>query len=102
MSDKGKFQQNVRFNAIDPDGRIVECETLFTFQNTENSKSYIVYTDGKLDDDGNTLVYASAYVPADVEYSEKSGVAAISLIPIEDEGEWTIVEKLVNEANDQA
>ncbi len=102
MSDKGKFQQNVRFNAIDPDGRIVECETLFTFENTENGKSYIVYTDNKLDEDGNTLVYASAYVPADVEYNEQSGMAAISLIAIEEEGEWAVVEKLINEANDQA
>lgn len=102
MSDKGKFQQNVRFNAINPDGLIVECETLFTFQNTDSDKSYIVYTDNKVDEEGNTLVYASAYVPADVEYNEQSGMAAISLIPIEEEGEWTMVEKLIEEANDQA
>lgn len=102
MSDKSKFQQNVRFNAINPDGRIVECETLFTFQNTDNGKSYIVYTDNQVDEDGNTVVYASEYVPADVEYNEQSGMAAISLIPIEEEGEWAMVEKLIEEANDQA
>lgn len=102
MSDKSKFQQNVRFNAINPDGRVVECETLFTFQNTDNGKSYIVYTDNQVDEDGNTVVYASGYVPADVEYNEQSGMAAISLIPIEEEGEWAMVEKLIEEANDQA
>lgn len=31
-SNKTKFQQNVRFNAITPEGMLVECETLFTFK----------------------------------------------------------------------
>lgn len=98
MGDKEKFQQNVHFNAITPEGRLVECETLFTFENTENGKSYIVYTDNQVDEEGNINVYASIYHPSEVEYSEESNMAAISLIAIETEEEWVLVEQLLNEA----
>lgn len=72
-TNKGKFQQNVHFNAITPEGMLVECETLFTFENAETNRSYIVYTDNRTDDEGNTTVYASIYDPASVEYNEGAG-----------------------------
>lgn len=97
-SNKTKFQQNVRFNAITPEGMLVECETLFTFENTETGRSYIVYTDNKTDEDGNTTVYASIYDPTAVEFNEISGLAALSLIPIEAEEEWNLVEQLLQDA----
>lgn len=97
-SNKTKFQQNVRFNAITPEGMLVECETLFTFENTETGRSYIVYTDNKTDEDGNTTVYASIYDPAAVEFNESSGLVALSLIPIETEEEWNLVEQLLQDA----
>ena len=95
-SNKTKFQQNVHFNAITPEGMLVECETLFTFESTETGRSYIVYTDNTTDEDGNTTVYASIYDPAAVEFNENSGLAA--LIPIETEEEWQIVEQILQEA----
>lgn len=98
MSDKEKFQQNVHFNAITPEGRLVECETLFTFQNSENGNAYIVYTDNQTDEEGNTNVYASIYKPSEVEYNEDTNMAAISLIAIETEEEWEMVQKLLDEA----
>ena len=97
-TNKGKFQQNVHFNAITPEGMLVECETLFTFENAETNRSYIVYTDNRTDDEGNTTVYASIYDPASVEYNEASWMAALSLIPIESEEEWAVVEQLLEEA----
>ena len=97
-SNKTKFQQNVRFNAITPEGMLVECETLFTFENTETGRSYIVYTDNKIDEDGNTTVYASIHDPAAVEFNENSGLAALCLIPIEAEEEWNLVEQLLQDA----
>lgn len=97
-SNKTKFQQNIHFNAITPEGMLVECETLFTFESTETGRSYIVYTDNTTDEDGNTTVYASIYDPAAVEFNENNGLAALSLIPIETEDEWLIVEQILQEA----
>ena len=97
-SNKTKFQQNIHFNAITPEGMLVECETLFTFESTETGRSYIVYTDNTTDEDGNTTVYASIYDPAAVEFNENSGLAALPLIPIETEDEWLIVEQILQEA----
>ena len=97
-SNRTKFQQNIHFNAITPEGMLVECETLFTFESTETGRSYIVYTDNATDEDGNTRVYASIYDPAAVEFNENSGLAALSLIPIETEDEWLIVEQILQEA----
>ena len=97
-SNKTKFQQNVHFNAITPEGMLVECETLFTFESTETGRSYIVYTDNTTDEDGSTTVYASIYDPAAVEFNENRGLAALSLIPIETEEEWQIVEQILQEA----
>ena len=67
-------------------------------KNTETGRSYIVYTDNKTDEDGNTTVYASIYDPAAVEFNENSGLAALSLIPIEAEEEWNLVEQLLQDA----
>ena len=100
MTDKSKFQQNVRFNAITPEGKLVECETLFTFENTDLGRSYIVYTDNCTDEEGNTNVYASIYDPAKVEYNEQTNMAAISLIAIETEKEWEMVEQLLGDAQE--
>lgn len=97
-SNRTKFQQNIHFNAITPEGMLVECETLFTFESTETGRSYIVYTDNTTDEDGNTTVYASIYDPAAVEFNENSGLAALSLTPIETEDEWLIVEQILQEA----
>ena len=46
----------------------------------------------------NTTVYASIYDPAAVEFNENSGLAALSLIPIETEEEWNLVEQLLQDA----
>ena len=56
-SNKTKFQQNVRFNAITPEGMLVECETLFTFKNTETGRSYAQIGDdlGKRDEMSSTV-----------------------------------------------
>ena len=77
----------------------MNAETLFTFENTETGTlAYSVYTDNKTDENGNTTVYASIYDPAAVEFNENSGLAALSLIPIEAEEEWNLVEQLLQDA----
>ena len=69
------------FKVLNDEGKEVECEVLFTFDNTETEKSYIVYTDNTLDEDGNTKVYASIFEEDEMK-----------LIPIETDAEWEVVE----------
>ena len=56
-------EELVKFKVFDEDGKEVECEVLFTFDSDETNKSYMVYTDNTVDEDGNTRVYASIYNP---------------------------------------
>ena len=44
------------------DGAVTrEYELLFTFVSEETEKSYVVYTDGSEDEEGNLRVYAASY-----------------------------------------
>lgn len=81
----------VKFKVFDDEGKEVECEVLFTFDSDETGKSYMVYTDNSLDDDGNTRVYASIYNPEEDE---------VKLQPIETDKEWKIIETILNEIQD--
>lgn len=75
------------FTIINENGKEVECEILFTFDSDETKKSYIVYTDNTLDDDGSTKVYASVYDPTGQDSS---------LLPIETEKEWLVIENILS------
>ena len=70
----------------------IECDVLFTFDNNDTNKSYIVYTDNTKDDLGNIKVYANTYNEDDEE-----GV----LGSIETEEEWTIIEQIFSSINDK-
>lgn len=84
--------ENNTFTIVDDEGNEVVCEILFTFDCNENGKSYIVYTDNALDENGNTKVYASGYDPEGKD---------TTLLPIETEREWEIVENILNELQEQ-
>lgn len=81
-------EKEMKFSAIDEDGKEVECETLFTFEDNRTGKNYIVYTDNSIDEDGNTRVYASIYYP----HSDDC-----TLSPIETEEEWNTIEGILEE-----
>ena len=83
----------LKFKAVDADGRQIDCETLFMFESPETKKNYIVYTDNTLDEQGNTKVYASIYNP-----NEEN----TNLIPIETDKEWKIIETILDELQQQA
>lgn len=78
-------ENEMTFKVINDAGEEVICEVLFTFESDETKKTYIVYTDGTLDEAGNTCVYASIYEPDDES----------TLFPIESEKEWVIIETLL-------
>ncbi len=75
------------FKVLNDEGVEVECEVLFTFENQETNKNYIIYTDNTLDDDGSTKVYASIYDP-DAPETE--------LTPIETDEEWAVIEIIMD------
>ena len=80
------------FTIINDRGEEVECEILFTFDSDETKKSYIVYTDNTLDENGSTKVYASIYDPTGQNPA---------LIPIESEKEWLVIENILSSVQER-
>jgi uncharacterized protein YrzB (UPF0473 family) len=80
------------FTIINDKGEEVECEILFTFDSDETKKSYIVYTDNTLDENGSTKVYASIYDPTGQNPA---------LIPIESEKEWLVIENILTSVQER-
>ena len=76
-----------KFTMIDDNGKEIEYDVLFTFENEENNKNYIVYTDQQKDDAGNMLVYASIY------NDEKPRARFES---IKTEKEWKVIETILD------
>ena len=87
-----KFDENatdiMTFKVKNEFGKEIECEVLFTFENDDSTKNYIVYTDNTKDAHGNTRVYASIYTP---------NVDESKLLPIETAKEWAIIEIILEE-----
>lgn len=81
-------EELMTFKVVNDEGKEVECEVLFTFESEETKKTYIVYTDNSVDQDGNTRVYASIYNPSEDE---------TKLLPIETEKEWKIIQTVLDE-----
>lgn len=87
------MEEKMTFKVTNEEGKEVEYEVLFTFDSEETNKSYMVYTDDTKDENGNTRVYASAYIP---------GKETTELLPIETDKEWKIIETILNELQEQA
>ena len=81
------MEQKNQFTLIDENGKEVVYDVLFTFDSDETKKSYIVYTDNSLDEQGNIQVYASVYYP---------GAETSKLDPIETDKEWKIIETILS------
>jgi len=80
------------FTLIDPDGVEKTYDVLFTFDNEETKKSYIVYTDNTLDSNGNVEVYASIYDPKDPHSK---------LEEIKTEKEWKVIETILSSIEEE-
>lgn len=80
--------KDMSFAVIDENGNETKCDVLFTFDSEETGRSYIVYTDNSVDNEGSTQVFASIFNPnCDIQ----------QLIPIETEKEWKIIEIILEE-----
>ena len=82
-----KQMENSTFKIINDKGEEVVCDILFTFDSDETKKSYMVYTNHKLDENGNIMVYASIYDPK---------LENQKLEPITSEAEWKVIETILN------
>ncbi len=72
----------------DEEGRVIECEKLFTFDSDETGLSYICYTDNQKDNENNVIVHAGTY--------DKSGEDN-RIIPIKTDREWKIIQETLEE-----
>ena len=82
------------FWATDENGQKTEMFVLFTFENEENGKNYIVYTDNSCTEEGSVQVYASVYEP-----NERGDVTA--LLPIRTEDEWQMIEDAIQSVKEE-
>ena len=82
----------LKFKAVDAEGRQIDCDTLFMFESPETGKNYIVYTDNSKDEMGNIEVYASIYHPE---------INNGRLEAIETEKEWKIIETILKTIQDE-
>ena len=85
-------EERMTFKVTSPDGKEVECETLFTFESEETKKQYVVYTDNSKDKDGNVRVFASIY-----EVTDKGN----RLLPIKSEKEWKVIETILESIQEE-
>ena len=87
MDNKEMKKEDTTFTIIGDNGEEIKCEILFTYEDEKSKKNYIAYTDNRLDEEGNTKVYASIFNP-----EEESPV----LLPIESDEEWKLIEGILS------
>lgn len=87
------MEERMTFKVFDDNGKEIECEVLFTFESEETKKNYMVYTDNTKDEEGNIKVYAAIYEPDKDE---------TKLEPITSDHEWAIIEKILEELQEEA
>ena len=76
-----------KFTITNNKGEVLVCDVLFTFDDDKFKKSYIVFTDNSLDENGNIKVYANTFDPTGKDPN---------LGKIESEEEWENIEKLLS------
>ena len=73
------------FTVIDEEGKELDYEIVLTFKNPDNNKSYVIY---KLPGEENDEVFAAIF-------DEESKIGG-SLLPIETDKEWDMLDEVLN------
>ena len=81
-----------QFTILNDEGVEKTYDVLFTFDNDETKKSYVIYTDNTIDSNGNVEVYASIYDPKD---------SHSKLEEIKTEKEWKIIETILSSIQEE-
>ncbi|MEC0432695.1 DUF1292 domain-containing protein [Bacillus subtilis] len=74
---------------VDDQGNEQLCEVLFTFENEEFGKSYVLYYPIESKDDEEVEILASSFTPNE---DGENG----DLFPIETDEEWDMIEETLN------
>ena len=91
--NEGLENQNKNiFTIVNEKGESVECEVILTIDSDEFKKSYIVFTDHTMNENGDYNTYANIYDPTG---------ANLDLMPIETDEEWNMVESVLASAQRQ-
>lgn len=80
------------FTMTNENGESIECEVILTIDSDEYKKSYVVYTDHSMDDNGNIKTYASIYDPTG---------KSLDLTPVTTDEEWDMIESVLASAQRQ-
>lgn len=80
------------FKMVNDKGQSVDCEVILTIDSDEYGKSYIVYTDHTMDENGNINTYASTYDPTG---------QSLDLNPVTTDEEWDMIESVLASAQKQ-
>lgn len=93
MLDKRRLErldEELAFEVIKDNKKIV-CYIILMFNNHDNKKDYIIYTDGSKNDDGSLELLASIYNIID---------GKIVLEEITTDAEWDMVDKVLEKAGE--
>lgn len=87
-----EFDINTEKIQIEKNGKIVDCDVLFTFDSEDTMKSYIGYTDHSFGSNGRKNIYVSSYNPLK---------AKVELEDITDERELKMVGEVLNQIDNE-
>ena len=91
------YECDIMFKSVNEDGEEVTYSALFTFDNDNTGKSYIVYTDGTINDEGYTNIFANVIDRKVLEAYNEPGSDGLELAPIDTDEEWQAVEDNLEE-----
>ena len=91
------YECDIMFKSVNEDGEEVTYSALFAFDNDNTGKSYIVYTDGTIYDEGYTNIFANVIDQKVLETYNEPGSDGLELAPINTDGEWQAVEDNLEE-----
>lgn len=75
------------FSIKNSKGENIECEVLITVNYEKTGKDYMIFTDHKMDEYGNTLAYANIYDAKGEDFN---------LTPVNSEDEWNMLQTLLS------
>lgn len=73
---------------LESEGEKVVYTTILTYNDEKRKKSYVLYTDNTLDDDGDINMYAATYEPNSTTFE---------LNPVETDEEWDEIQQVYDE-----